>query len=124
MRAMVGVGLLVLAALAGGAQAQPWQDLLAGPDWPWSAPQTPHPAVARVTVPQREGVTALGSGTLVDVNDKLGLVITNWHVVDGAAGEISVTFPDGFRALQAAGPLGSCWPPRPTAWPVNRRTAL
>jgi S1-C subfamily serine protease len=94
----VGIGLLLLAALLPSAHAQPRQDLLAGSQWPWSAPQQPHPAVARVTVPQRQNMMAFGSGTLVDANDKLGLVITNWHVVEGAAGEITVAFPDGFRS--------------------------
>lgn len=97
MRALfaVGLGLVLSAALAHDARAQPWQDLLTAP---WSAPQQPHPAVARITVPQRENVVAFGSGTLIDANDKLGLVITNWHVVDGASGEIMVAFPDGFRS--------------------------
>jgi hypothetical protein len=92
------VGLLLMAAPPHAAHAQPWQSPLAGSDWPWSAPQQPHPAVARITVPQRANVIAFGSGTLIDANDKLGLVITNWHVVDGAAGEIMVAFPDGFRS--------------------------
>ena len=64
--------------------------------------QTPHPAVARVVVPERGG-TSYGSGTLVDVNRDYGLVVTNWHVVRDAAGEVTVVFPDGFRS--AARPL-------------------
>jgi serine protease Do len=64
---------------------------------PWSAPQTPHPSVARIIVPERDGV-AYGSGTLVDVNDRYGLVVTNWHVVEAAARDITVVFPDGFRS--------------------------
>ncbi len=63
----------------------------------WTAPQKPHPAVARIVVPEREGV-AFGSGTLVDVNSYYGLVITNWHVVEAAKGQITVQFPDGFRS--------------------------
>jgi S1-C subfamily serine protease len=95
----VGIALLLSAALVSSAYAQPLQDMLASPDWPWSAPQQPHPAVARITVPQRQhNMIAFGSGTLVDANDNLGLVITNWHVVDGAAGEVTVAFPDGFRS--------------------------
>jgi hypothetical protein len=39
-----------------------------------------------------------GSGTLVAVNRNCGLVVTNWHVVRDAAGQIFVTFPDGFRS--------------------------
>jgi hypothetical protein len=34
----------------------------------------------------------------VGLYDRYGLVITNWHVVRDAAGEISVVFPDGFRS--------------------------
>jgi hypothetical protein len=57
----------------------------------------PHPAVARIITPQRDGV-ALGSGTLVAVNETKGLVVTNYHVVEDAAGPITVAFPDGFRS--------------------------
>lgn len=56
-----------------------------------------HPAVVRVITPLRDGM-ALGSGTLIAVNDTQGLVISNWHVVEGAAGPISVLFPDGFSS--------------------------
>ena len=41
---------------------------------------------------------SLGSGTLVHVNDKYGLVVTNWHVVRDARGPVDVIFPDGFRS--------------------------
>ena len=41
---------------------------------------------------------AFGSGTLIDVNDQAGLVITNWHVVADARGPITVVFPDGFQS--------------------------
>ncbi|GEM_PF-1114587 len=57
----------------------------------------PHPAVARVVAPERNG-TAYGSGTLVEVNDLFGIVVTNWHVVRDAAGQVGVIFPDGFRS--------------------------
>lgn len=57
----------------------------------------PHPAVARIVVPERDG-TAYGSGALVAVNESSGLVVTNWHVVRDAAGPITVWFPDGFRS--------------------------
>jgi S1-C subfamily serine protease len=56
-----------------------------------------HPAVARVYVVEK-GSQSLGSGTLVDVRGPYALVITNWHVIREAAGEISVVFPDGFRS--------------------------
>ena len=57
---------------------------------------TPHPAVARIIVPEN-GATAFGSGTLVDVRDQYGLVVTNWHVVRDARGPVEVSFPGGFR---------------------------
>jgi|GEM_PF-872932 len=59
--------------------------------------QTPHPAVVRVVVHERGGMS-LGSGVLVAVQGDYGLVLTNWHVVRDAAGPISVVFPDGFRS--------------------------
>ncbi len=75
--------------------------LLRAEGWPWSAPltppQQPHPAVVRVNVDEAEG-TAHGSGTLVQVRDRFGIVITNWHVVRDATGSINVVFPDGFRS--------------------------
>lgn len=57
----------------------------------------PHPAVARIIAPER-GATAYGSGTLVDVRDQYGLVVTNWHVVRDATGVVEVAFPNGFRS--------------------------
>ncbi len=69
--------------------------------WPWSIPlappQQPHPAVARITVEESDGM-AYGSGSLVDLRDRYGIVITNWHVVRDATGPINVVFPDGFRS--------------------------
>lgn len=35
---------------------------------------------------------------LVGHSERLGLVVTNWHVVQDAAGTITVAFPDGFRS--------------------------
>ena len=58
---------------------------------------SPHPAVARIIVTEKVA-TSYGSGTLVDVEGDYGLVITNWHVVRDAAGEVTVVFPDGFRS--------------------------
>lgn len=56
-----------------------------------------HPAVVRIYVTEK-GSQSLGSGTLIDVRDPYALVVTNWHVIREAAGEISVVFPDGFRS--------------------------
>ena len=39
-----------------------------------------------------------GSGALVAVSQEHGLVVTNWHVVREAKGQITVVFPDGFRS--------------------------
>ncbi len=58
---------------------------------------TPHPSVARIIVPEKDG-QSYGSGTLIDVNGQHGLVVTNWHVVRDASAEITVVFPDGFRS--------------------------
>ncbi len=62
---------------------------------------TPHPAVVRVIVSEQHG-TSYGSGTLVDVRDQFGLIVTNWHVVKDAAGRIEVVFPDGQRSASRA----------------------
>ncbi len=58
---------------------------------------TPHPSIARIIVPEKDGVS-YGSGSLIDVRDDYGLVVTNWHVVRDASGAISVLFPDGFSS--------------------------
>ncbi len=69
--------------------------------WPWQRrdppPETPHPAVVRVLAEESDGI-AQGSGTLVDVREQFGLVITNWHVVRNASGAVNVVFPDGFQS--------------------------
>jgi hypothetical protein len=68
----------------------------------------PHPAVARIIVPERDG-TAFGSGTLIDSRDEYGLVLTNWHVVRDATGPIEVHFPGGFQSQARAIKLDSEW---------------
>ena len=77
--------------------------------WPWQwhrqhavfdsapGPVTPHPAVARIIVPEDDAI-AYGSGTLVDARDQYGLVVTNWHVVRDSKGTVEVVFPSGFRS--------------------------
>lgn len=57
-----------------------------------------HPAVVRVVVPEGNNTTSYGSGTLVAVSEKTGLILTNWHVVRDRKGQIEVRFPDGFRS--------------------------
>ncbi len=89
------VSLAIVLVAASAAVGRP---ALGGKD-PWSAGRPagrPHPAVVQVIVPDRTGFSC-GSGALVGVKDDLGLVVTNWHVVRDAAGQIVVVFPDGFR---------------------------
>jgi hypothetical protein len=118
----IPAGFLVLAAsiglfaLSGKALAQfPIRQVPArptqGPPRPPSGPaasfvqapssqtlsQPPLPAVARIVVPEKDGVS-FGSGTLVDARGQFGLVVSNWHVVRDAAGQITVEFPDGFKS--------------------------
>jgi hypothetical protein len=59
-----------------------------------STPQI-HPAVARIVAPGNNSMS-FGSGTLIFAGDDYGLVVTNWHVINEATGQISVHFPDGF----------------------------
>jgi S1-C subfamily serine protease len=88
--------------------------------WPFSRPRnppiyesqphsvTPHPAVARIIVPEK-GAIAYGSGTLVDVREQYGLVVTNWHVVRDSQGVVEVTFPGGFRSHARPLKVDSNW---------------
>jgi hypothetical protein len=71
-------------------------------------PDTPHPAVARIVVPEGNA-TAYGSGTLVDIRDDFGLVITNWHVVRDSQGTVEVVFPGGFRSHARPLKVDSDW---------------
>lgn len=68
----------------------------------------PHPAVVRITAAERNSL-AQGSGSLVAVSERHGLVITNWHVVRDAAGPIAVIFPDGFQSAAQVLKLDSDW---------------
>lgn len=73
-----------------------------------SALAAPHPAVCRVAVVERGG-EAYGSGTLVDVREEYGLVITNWHVVREATGPIRTIFPGGFTSEARPLKLDETW---------------
>jgi hypothetical protein len=64
--------------------------------------------VARIIVPEG-GVTSYGSGTLVDVRDQYGLVVTNWHVVRDSKGVVEVVFPSGFRSHARPLKVDSNW---------------
>lgn len=68
----------------------------------------PHPAVARIVVPEG-AATSYGSGTLIDVRDQFGLVVTNWHVVRDGTGEVEVIFPDGYRSKARPLKVDSDW---------------
>ncbi len=57
-----------------------------------------HPAVVRVNVEAEGSAVHHGSGTLVAVSERYGIVVTNWHVVRDRVGRITVRFPDGFFA--------------------------
>lgn len=58
---------------------------------------TPHPAVARIIVPERKSA-ALGSGTLIAKTTQHGYLITNWHVVREASNGALVVFANGTQA--------------------------
>lgn len=89
--------------------------------------QQPHPAVARIVVPEGDA-TSYGSGTLVDVREQYGLVVTNWHVVRDGMGEVEVVFPDGFRSQARPLKVDADWDLaalviwRPPAAPVRLAT--
>lgn len=100
-----------------------WEDTDSQPRtawWPFTSPRrpplyesnpynvTPHPAVARVIVPEGR-VTSFGSGTLVDVREQYGLVVTNWHVVRDSEGIVEVVFPSGFRSHARPLKVDSNW---------------
>ncbi len=59
--------------------------------------KTPHPAVARIIVPERRSA-ALGSGTLIAKTAQHGYLITNWHVVREARDGALVVFANGTQA--------------------------
>ena len=72
--------------------------IVASPSCVQAAQQRPHPAVVRVIAPERSATSA-GSGALVAVNERHGLVVTNWHVVRDATAPVMVVFPDGFSSF-------------------------
>lgn len=68
----------------------------------------PHPAVARVIVPEG-AATSYGTGTLIDVRDDFALLVTNWHVVRDARGAIEVLFPNGQHSKARALKVDPDW---------------
>ncbi|MEN6450666.1 MAG: serine protease, partial [Thermoguttaceae bacterium] len=94
------VAVIFVVFAASSASAEPGA-------WAVSSYQ-PHPAVVRVVAPERDGMS-LGSGSLVAVNEHFGLVLTNWHVVRDAAGQVGVLFPDGFRSAATVARVDRDW---------------
>ncbi len=68
----------------------------------------PHPAVVRIIAPDASSVS-YGSGSLIEVGEGYGLVITNWHVVADATGQVKVVFPDGFCSAARVLKLNHHW---------------
>ncbi|MEQ8785785.1 MAG: trypsin-like peptidase domain-containing protein [Pirellulaceae bacterium] len=76
---------------------------------PWAEQQqTPHPAVARISAPE-QGAISYGSGTMVYAEGDYALVVTNWHVVRDATGEIGVVFPSGFHSSARVAKVDRDW---------------
>jgi len=73
-----------------------------------AASTTPHPAVARIIVDAGSSIS-YGSGTLVDITDQHGLVLTNWHVVRDAPHNVQVQFPGGFRSAARVAKYDKDW---------------
>jgi S1-C subfamily serine protease len=125
LRMLVCIACMLVSAPGRGSVTQTpgCDDIEAAPRiawWPFSNPRrpplyestpgnvTPHPAVARIIVPE-DGATAFGSGTLVDVREQYGLVVTNWHVVRDSQGIVEVVFPSGFRSHARPLKVDSNW---------------
>ena len=94
MKPLVCLAILLAAVAAAPGQTAARQGPVASAR---PVPPGMHPAVVRVISPERGGMS-LGSGTLIAVHGDHGLVITNWHVVSDATGQIQVVFPGGFRS--------------------------
>lgn len=121
LRGLIAIALIVAVIAVDAVRAAAG---IASPPGMQMRPDQPHPAVARIIVPEGE-VTSYGSGTLIDVRDQFGLVITNWHVVRDGHGDVEVVFPDGFRSKARPLKVDSDWDLaalviwRPPAAPVN-----
>jgi hypothetical protein len=109
------------------AVRQPWWRFKPWPnskEMPDRATVSPHPSVVRIVAPEGNA-TSYGTGTLVDVRARYGLVVTNWHVVCEATGPVEVCFPDGFRSQARTLKLDPDWDLaalvvwRPAATPVS-----
>ena len=101
MRTFTRVRLLAVTALLSAIVVSPCSTAaLAG---------KPRPAVVRVKVPEKDDLVSYGSGTLVGISDEHGVVLTNWHVVRDAAGEIVVHFRGGFRSTATVLETDETW---------------
>jgi hypothetical protein len=109
VKRLLAIGVCLLAAPSALAQV-PAPNRPA--DWNQHAARTSqpqvHPAVARIVAPG-SGSISYGSGTLVYADERYGLVITNWHVINEATGPISVHFPDGFYSLGSVESVDRDW---------------
>ena len=52
---------------------------------------------------------SFGSGTLVHVDARHGVILTNWHVVRDASGPVHVMFPDGFQSAGSVVKIDRDW---------------
>ena len=110
----IGVVLCLMAKPQGQASGQCYTDPITGEricsntgqpiGQPSQPPAQPLPAQCRVQV-EGDGTPQgreyyYGTGTLIWETDKLGVVLTNHHVIEDARGEIRCTFPNG-RAFGA-----------------------
>ncbi len=89
----VGIGFVV--GLADPCHAQ-WADRVKR--FVTGSSAKPHPSVVQVVAPEH-GAIARGSGTLIHNDSQFGYVITNWHVVRSATGDVTVIFPSGYQSL-------------------------
>lgn len=85
-------------AAGGGVQLFPARE--SNISMPLAEVERPHPSVARIVAFDHQG-QQFGSGTLVETAGHYGIVITNWHVINGADGLVHVHFPNGFASYGA-----------------------
>jgi serine protease Do len=86
----------------------PWASLSFGETSDKNKGAEPRAAIVRVRASESGGAS-FGSGTLVGQTEKHGIVLTNWHVVRDATGQISVRFPNGFRSAATVLDTDKTW---------------
>ncbi len=107
VKGMLAIGILWLAPVCALAQVPTPGSINSRVASLAAQPQI-HPAVARIVAPG-QGSISYGSGTLIYANEQAGIVITNWHVINEASGQISVHFPDGFYSLGTVQSVDRDW---------------